>query len=207
MTQGKFITLEGSEGVGKSTQLKKIAAYLQAQGLEVITTREPGGTPFAEQIRQLLLNKAFQPQEKTELMLMYASRVEHWLSKIKPALAKGIWVISDRFADASFAYQGFGRGMELELIEQLHHWALGSAAPDLTLWLQMPLEQAMARVDKRGDKDRFEEEKRTFFQRVNEGYAYLAQKEPERIKIIPAMGDEETVFAHIKPFLESLNYG
>jgi dTMP kinase len=193
MTIGKFITLEGGEGVGKSTQLNAIRAELQAAGIEVVVTREPGGTARAEKIRELLLERSeeFMP-ETCELLLMFAARATHLHNLILPSLQRGAWVVSDRFTDASFAYQGYGRGLSLEKIAQLESWVQGAVQPHLTLLLDAPIELAMRRARARneaqgqGAGDRFEVEQHGFFERVRQGYHARAAADPARFRIIDA---------------------
>jgi dTMP kinase len=183
----KFITLEGAEGVGKSTALKYIEQQLSARKIAYTLTREPGGTPIAEDIRQVLLTKhdeALCPD--TELLLMFAGRVQNIQHRILPALARGEWVISDRFTDASFAYQGGGRGLAEEKIARLADWVQGELKPDLTLLLDAPVDIGMKRISGRNEKDRIEEENIEFFKRVRETYLHLAERHPERYRVINA---------------------
>ncbi len=184
---GKFITLEGGEGAGKTSQLQTICRFLEQRGVDVITTREPGGTEIAEKIRNLLLDKehtALTPD--TELLLVFAARAQHLQELILPTLEKGVWVVSDRFTDASFAYQGYGRGLEITRIQQLQQWLQGGFEPDLTLLFDLPVETGMRRARKRGAMDRFEVEQIAFFERIRKGYLQLAQQHSQRIKIIDA---------------------
>ncbi len=196
--RGRFITLEGGEGVGKSTQLQRLGDWLRRQGIEVVVTREPGGTPVGEAIRAVLLDRdlpAMHPD--TELLLMYAARVEHLRRLIEPRLAAGCWVLSDRFADASHVYQGAGRGLDPARIAALEHWALGGFRPDLTFLLDMPVAAGMARVRARGAADRFEAEELAFFERVRAAYLARADREPERFEVIDADRDVEQVAADL----------
>lgn len=196
--KGFFITFEGSEGVGKTTQIKRLEAWFRNQGREVVLTREPGGTTVAERIRDLVLDKNLPPMHSdTELLLIYAARAEHVNRLIRPALAEGKVVISDRFADASMAYQGFGRGISLERMNQLQNWVLGDFAPDLTFVLDMPVELGMARAKKRGELDRFEQEALTFFERIRKAYQTIAAQQPERVRLINADQSVESVSADI----------
>lgn len=185
---GKFITLEGGEGVGKTTNLSFIKDYLQNKNIDLIVTREPGGTQLAEQIRALLLqsnNEAV--TASTELLLMFAARAQHLNNLIKPALNEGKWVLCDRFTDATYAYQGGGRGMSLETINWLETFVQGELRPDLTLLLDAPVETGMARAKNRGGQlDRFELEQLDFFNKVRQTYLFLAKNSPNRIKIIKA---------------------
>lgn len=186
--KGKFITLEGGEGVGKTTNVPFIKAYLQAQNIPVIVTREPGGTPLAEQIRQLLLQKHEESlTSHAELLLMFAARSQHLNHVIKPALAQGTWVLCDRFTDATYAYQGGGRGTALDAIRWLENFVQEDLRPDLTLLLDLPVETGMARAKSRaGQLDRFESEHLYFFNQVRQVYLHLAENYPNRIKVIKA---------------------
>jgi dTMP kinase len=187
MIRGKFITLEGVEGVGKTTNLAFIKDYLEQHNIAVVVTREPGGTKLAEKIRQLLLDKKSEAiSEQAELLMMFAARAQHIKHVIEPALAQGQWVLCDRFTDATYAYQGGGRGMKISTIKQLEDLVQGSLRPDLTLLLDAPVEIGMARVRDRGALDRFELEKISFFESVRRAYLLQAELNPERIKLIKA---------------------
>ncbi|HHZ69532.1 MAG TPA: dTMP kinase [Methylococcaceae bacterium] len=187
MRPGKFITLEGGEGLGKSTNIHFIKGFLEDNGLSVRVTREPGGTPLAEQIRLLLLEERSESvAEQTELLLMFSARAQHLKEVIYPALAQGQWVISDRFTDATYAYQGGGREIDVSLIQQLETWVQGTFRPDLTLLLDAPINIGMSRVKERVISDRFEQEQVSFFERVRQAYLLQAQKNPNRIQIINA---------------------
>jgi dTMP kinase len=187
MKKGLFITLEGGEGVGKSTNLVFIKQLLEDNGISVITTREPGGTILAEKIRQLLLENSDETiSENTELLLMFAARSQHIYHVIKPALDQGQWVLCDRFTDATFAYQGGGRNMDVSMIEWLEQKVQGTVRPDLTLLLDAPVETGMNRAKSRGKLDRFESEKHTFFEKVRKSYLQRAKKNPLQSKIINA---------------------
>lgn len=176
-----FISFEGTEGVGKTTLIKAIHQQLLAQGLEVVLTREPGGTPLAEDIRQLLLTKHDEAVDADcELLLMFAARAQHIAQVIQPALAKKHWVLSDRFVDASYAYQQAGRGLSLQKIDVLTQQFV-SVMPSLTFWLDAPVEIGMQRAQQRGAFDRFEQEKLAFFERVRAGYTQRQAQEPQRI--------------------------
>lgn len=205
MSRGKFITVEGIEGVGKSTQMAFITQLLKENNISVITTREPGGTPLAEVIRDLVL----QPREEkvapdAELLLMFASRAQHVAEVILPALERGDWVISDRFVDATYAYQGGGRHIPMERIDELAKWTLKGLMPDLTLLLDAPVELAMSRAKSRSSaSDRFESEKNDFFTDVREVYLERARAEPNRIKIIDASLPIEFVQKQIREILNS----
>lgn len=193
MTRGRFITLEGGEGVGKSTNLAYVAEHLKAAGKRVIVTREPGGTALGERIRALLLDTAQKMASDTELLLMFASRAEHLDKVIKPALAAGEWVVCDRFTDATYAYQGAGRGIAAERIAALEEWTQGSLRPDLTLLLRAPVKLGLARAGKRGAKDRFEQETVAFFERVSASYVERAAADAGRYRVIDAAQPLESV--------------
>ena len=198
-----FITFEGGEGVGKSTQCQLLAQRLQDKlKKNVIVTREPGGTELGEALREVLLNPSVPPMhEMSELLLMFAARSEHLVRVIKPALANGNIVISDRFTDASFAYQGGGRGVDLNQISQLESLVQGSFTPDLTILLDLDPEVGLSRAAERSAKDRFEQEKLQFFQRVRAAYLHRAQVEPKRFCVLDANTDIETlgeqIFCHV----------
>jgi len=178
----KFITFEGVDGAGKSTHLAWFAEALRLRGLDVIVTREPGGTPLGEQLREMLLN---QPMSiGTEAMLMFAARLEHVEQVIEPALRAGRWVISDRFSDASFAYQGAGRGMDWDKLKQLERWV--GVQPDLTLFFDVPVEVARLRLANNVSLDRFEQEQDGFFNRVRSGYHRRVAEDPQRFRVIDA---------------------
>lgn len=198
-----FITLEGSEGSGKSTSLNFINDWFIGKGITPVLTREPGGTPVAEEIRNLLLiNRDEKVCSDTELLLMYASRVQHCQTLIIPELKKGNTVISDRFNDASFAYQGYGRQLDINRISLLDNWCLGDFKPDLTLFLDISIKLGLERAGKRSTPDRIETEDLRFFEDVRKGYLERANNEPERIKIIDASGSIETVQQRISETLE-----
>ena len=189
MTQsrGKFITLEGGEGVGKSTNLPFIENYLSQRGISVISTREPGGTKLAETLRGLLLDHDSEAlAEQTELLLMFAARAQHIKHVIEPALARGQWVLCDRFTDSTYAYQSGGRAMPLENIAYLEQLVQGNLRPDLTLLLDAPVNIGMQRAKRRAAFDRFEAEQLSFFERVRNAYLNQAYRHPERVKIIVA---------------------
>ena len=199
---GKFITIEGTEGVGKSTNIAFIKAWFEAKNISLLHTREPGGTPLAEEIRELLLSKRDeQVDAKSELLLMYAARAQHVSQKIKPALEQGQWVLCDRFSDASFAYQGAGRALGLDKLVALDQWVLEGFKPDLTILLDLPVEVGLSRAQERGPSDRFEEEKVEFFEQVRNGYLQIARQEPERVKIVDARGNLEEVQQQIEQVL------
>tara|TARA_B100001059_G_C17686685_1_gene502707 strand:+ start:270 stop:932 length:663 start_codon:yes stop_codon:yes gene_type:complete len=185
---GKFITFEGGEGVGKSTNIEFCRNLLQQQGIDVIVTREPGGTEIAEIIREELLKKPHQERmsDITELLLVFAARAQHIEALIKPALARGSWVLCDRFTDSTIAYQGFGRGLEIKLIDQLKLIAQQGIEPDKTFLLDAPVDIGMGRAISRGPADRFEVEQLDFFNRVREGFLSIASSSPERVEIVDA---------------------
>lgn len=180
----KFITFEGVDGAGKSTHLAWFAEALRQRGLDVIVTREPGGTPLGEQLREMLLNQTM--SIGTEALLMFAARHEHIEQLIKPALSAGKWVISDRFSDASFAYQGGGRGMDWEKLKQLEQWVHPDLQPDLTLFFDVPVEVARQRLANNVSLDRFEQEQGEFFERVRAGYHRRVAENPQRYCVIDA---------------------
>jgi dTMP kinase len=197
--KGQFITIEGIEGAGKSTQLAFIKDYLIQKGIDLVVTREPGGTELGEKIRSLLLAPSDQPMAvDTELLLMFAARAEHMDKVIKPALDAGKWVLSDRFTDATFAYQGGGRGISTQRITDLANWTLGNFKPDMTLLFDLPVELGQQRVMSRNQgKDRFEQEKVDFFQKIRQCYLDRAQDEPERIKVIDSSQSIEQIQAQL----------
>jgi len=187
MIRGKFITLEGGEGVGKTTNLTFITHYLQQHNISVVVTREPGGTALAEKIRHLLLDKDSEAiSEHAELLLIFAARAQHIKHVIEPALARGDWVLCDRFTDATYAYQGGGRNMRVSAIEWLENLVQGNLRPDLTVLLDTPVEIGIDRARARGVLDRFESEKISFFENVRRAYLLQAELHPERIKLIKA---------------------
>ena len=198
-----FISFEGTEGVGKTTLIRKIYEYLVQQGQEVILTREPGGTPMAEQIRSLLLsvNHDENMSNDTELLLMYAARAQHLQQVIVPALLAGKTVLCDRFTDASFAYQCAGRGLSREKLHVLNQNFV-SHMPNVTFWLDAPIELAMSRARERGALDRFEQEKVTFFEKVRAGYQELFEQSPERMKCLDATQSPEQVFEQAVAYLK-----
>lgn len=182
MATGKFITFEGVDGAGKSTHIAAFADALRRHGKNVITTREPGGTALGEKLRELLLHEPMHLE--TEALLMFAARREHLAQVIVPSLARGDWVISDRFTDATFAYQGGGRGLSIDKLTQLEQWVHGDMQPDLTLLFDVPLEVARERLQKTRDLDKFEQEQEDFFVRVRQVYLQRAAQFPKRIRVI-----------------------
>lgn len=203
---GKFISIEGIEGAGKSTQLSFIQSYLEQQGKTVVVTREPGGTKLGEQIRELLLTPRDEGMSHdAELLLMFAARAEHLEQVIKPALIRGDWVLCDRFVDATFAYQGGGRGINEKRIESITDWTLRNIHTDLTLLFDLPVEVGQERVLKRSlDKDRFEQEKAAFFEKIRQCYLDRAGKEPERLKVIDASQNIEHIQQQVIAVLTEL---
>jgi len=200
---GMFITLEGIEGVGKTTQLEFVADYLQKQGREFVITREPGGTPVGEGVRSLVLdNKHTGMAADTELLLMFAARAEHIDKVIAPALETGKVVLCDRFTDASYAYQGLGRNISTERISMLEDWVQKGLKPDLTLLLDAPVEIGLDRAAKRSEKDRFESEALDFFEAVRNCYLQIAKNEPQRMQVIDASQDLEDVKKQVLSVLE-----
>ncbi|MFT6309763.1 MAG: dTMP kinase [Porticoccus sp.] len=202
---GLFLTVEGGEGAGKSTNIKIICDFLSANNIDFIVTREPGGTDLAEQIRELLLT----PREesvavKTELLLMFAARAQHLENKILPALTAGQWVVCDRFTDATFAYQGGGREIGMALITQLENIVQEGLQPDCTFLLDLPIEVGMQRASLRGDLDRFEQEKLSFFERVRATYLMRAEQDVNRFKIIDASKDMAAVACQLNSELQLL---
>ncbi|MGZ8095223.1 MAG: dTMP kinase [Methylosarcina sp.] len=205
VARGKFITLEGGEGVGKSTNLAFIRDYLQDHRIPVVVTREPGGTELAEKIRALLLAKNDEPiTETAELLLMFAARAQHIKQVIEPALSQGQWVLCDRFTDATYAYQGGGRNMSYSIIAWLENLVQGDLRPDLTLLLDAPVEIGMSRAKARGESDRFEEEKTCFFEQIRKAYLRQAELNPNRIKLIAADRPLDQVQAAITAAIEPL---
>ncbi|MCK5873922.1 MAG: dTMP kinase [Alcanivoracaceae bacterium] len=201
--RGRFITFEGGEGAGKSSNVQLTAAFLRERGVEVVVTREPGGTPLAEDIRNLLLAPRDEVmQADTELLLMFAARAQHVGALIRPALARGAWVLSDRFVDASYAYQGGGRGLSMSRIAELEKLVLAELRPDLTLLFDVPVAIGLARAGKRGDLDRIEREDLSFFQRIRETYLNRAAAEPERFQVLDAAAPLAEVQTQL---LDSLN--
>lgn len=198
MKSGKFITLEGIDGAGKSTHLTWIVELLQQAGLQPVVTREPGGTPLGEQLRALLLDKSMAMHAETEALLMFAARREHLDKVILPALQRGQWVISDRFTDASCAYQGGGRGLAADKLEMLEHWVQGDLQPDLTVYFDVPVDVGQQRVSRDREADRFEQEQSAFFHRVRAAYLDRARQFPQRIHIIDSSRAVDEVRAEVE---------
>lgn len=195
MSKNKFITFEGMDGAGKSTHLNWFAEQLKARGHEVIVTREPGGTPLGEQLREILLHQKMSMD--TEALLMFAARAEHIAQVIKPALQAGKWVISDRYTDASFAYQGAGRGMDWQKLQQLESWVHADLQPDLTLFFDVPVAVARQRLSNNVMLDKFEQEQGDFFERVRSGYHRRVKEQPQRYAVIDAAQSLEQVTAQL----------
>jgi len=207
-TKGKFITVEGIEGAGKSTNLELIKQLLEDAGQQVLFTREPGGTPLGEEVRELLLGHKHDGMAyETELLLMFGSRAEHLNRKICPALEGGTWVLCDRFTDATYAYQGGGRGISTERIQVLEQWVQGDLRPDLTLILDLPVEIGLDRAGKRSAPDRFESEVTCFFEDVRCAYLAIAEAEPERVKVIDASLSLSEVQAQIRATISAFLIG
>ena len=203
MKKGKFITLEGGEGAGKSTQMAYIEECLKNAGKTVQVTREPGGTDISEAIRELLLDhRQTAMADDAELLLMFAARAQHITELIQPALEKGEWVLCDRFTDATYAYQGGGRGISIDRIAVLENWVQGSLRPDLTILLDLPVDIGLSRAGERGELDRFEREKQEFFERVRQAYLDLAAQNPGRYRIIDASQEVQQVRAQIDQVLQ-----
>ncbi|WP_289282727.1 MULTISPECIES: dTMP kinase [unclassified Methylophaga] len=203
---GKFISIEGIEGAGKSTQIQFIKTYLERFNQTVVVTREPGGTPLAEEIRELLLKpREERMSDDTELLLMFAARAQHINQVILPALSEGKWVVCDRFVDATFAYQGAGRGIHEERIAALSEWTLAGLKTDLTLLFDLPVEVGQQRVNQRLlQKDRFEQEKTDFFEKIRHCYLERAAAEPERIQIIDAEKSITAIEQQVSNILDKL---
>lgn len=203
---GKFISIEGIEGAGKSTQIQFIKTYLERFNQTVVVTREPGGTPLAEEIRELLLKpREERMSDDTELLLMFAARAQHINQVILPALSEGKWVVCDRFVDATFAYQGAGRGIHEERIAALSEWTLAGLKTDLTLLFDLPVDVGQQRVNQRLlQKDRFEQEKTDFFEKIRHCYLERAAAEPERIQIIDAEKSIAAIEQQVSNILDKL---
>ena len=209
--RGRFVTFEGGEGAGKSTQITRAAAWLRSHGIEVLVTREPGGTPRAERLRAMLLERDAEPMPQAcELLLMFAARVTHVDNLVRPAMARGAWVLCDRFTDATYAYQGGGRGLPVAQIDALAGIAHPDLWPDLTLLFDLPVDTGLARAALRnGDDgpDRFESEQRAFFERVRGTYLARARQEPRRFRVIDAARPVDDVSADVRAAVEHLLRG
>lgn len=202
---GKFITVEGIEGVGKSTHIEVMRAAIEARGLSVLTSREPGGTPAAEKIRGILLEHGDEPvPDIAELLLMFAARSLHVNNVIRPAIAAGTWVICDRFTDTSRAYQGAGRGFPIAEIDRIADWVHPDLQPDLTLLLDAPVEIGMQRAGKRSQPDRIETSKDDFFTRARECYLELAKAEPDRFAVVDASQEIDEVRSDVTAIINAL---
>jgi len=203
---GKFISIEGIEGAGKSTQMQFIQQYLVQKGIKLVVTREPGGTELGEQIRCLLLSPREQGMsDDTELLLMFAARAEHIEQVIRPTLERGDWVLSDRFVDATFAYQGGGRGIDVERIQQIADWTLAGLDTDLTLLFDLPVALGQSRVlSRKGDIDRIEQEKADFFEKIRHCYLQRSQQSPQRMKVIDASKTIAEIEQQLTPLLDNL---
>lgn len=205
MERGKFISVEGIEGVGKSTNIDVLVARIEAAGHKVLTTREPGGTPFAEEIREILMNRADEPvPEIAELLLMFAARSFNVNNVIVPALDAGTWVVCDRFTDSSRAYQGGGRGIPMDTIDRIADWVHGDTWPDLTILLDAPVEVGMERAGSRSAPDRIEQERHDFFQKVRECYLQIAANEPNRLVVIDTTRSIEEVRADVAALADQI---
>lgn len=205
MQPGKFITVEGIEGVGKSTNVEVLRSAIERRGINVLTSREPGGTPIAEKVRQLLVEHGDEAvPDIAELLLMFASRALHVENLIKPALAAGTWVVCDRFTDASRAYQGGGRGFPQADINRLAQWVHPGLRPDLTILLDAPVAIGMSRAGRRSSPDRIEVERSDFFGRVRDCYLELAAAEPDRFRIIDASASIELVSGNVNAAINQL---
>lgn len=200
--RGKFITLEGMDGAGKSTHIPHILNHFRARGLEVVSTREPGGTSLGERLREILLHEAMHPE--TEALLMFAARREHISQVIEPALARGAYVISDRFADASYAYQCGGRGVDFEKMNLLEQWALGELQPDITLLFDVPVDVSLQRLSKARAPDKFEQEGADFFTRIRDAYLRRAQQYPHRFRVINSHQSLEDVVKSLDNIISSI---
>jgi dTMP kinase len=205
---GKFITLEGGEGAGKTTCLKHIEKRIKESGIDLCVTREPGGTRTGEKIREILLDRGnFDILDDTELMLMFAARSQHLNELIRPALVAGTWVLCDRFTDATYAYQGGGRGISQQRIADLELWVQKGLKPDLTLLLDLPVDVGLERAGKRSTPDRFESEDIYFMQRMRSTYLDIASREPERVKVIDSSQALGNVLSQVDSMLDDLLAG
>ena len=205
MKRGRFISVEGIEGVGKSSNIEVLVSHLEKEGYEVLTTREPGGTPLAEDIRHLLMHRGDEPiPEIAELLMMFAARSLNVNNNIRPALNAGKWVVCDRFTDSSRAYQGAGRGLPMETVNQLAEWVHGDLWPDLTILLDAPVEVGLARAGNRSKPDRIEKEEHAFFARVRERYLELAAAEPDRFAIVDTTRELADVQADVVALAQQL---
>ena len=205
MRRGRFISVEGIEGVGKSSNIDVLVSYIENAGYEVLTTREPGGTPLAEDIRQLLMHRGDEPiPEIAELLMMFAARSLNVNNNIRPALDAGRWVVCDRFTDSSRAYQSGGRGLPMATVNELAEWVHGDLWPDLTILLDAPVEVGMARAGNRSEPDRIEQEENAFFARVRESYLQQAAAEPDRFVVLDTTRDLATVQSDVIAIVQDL---
>ena len=200
--RGKFITLEGMDGAGKSTHIPDIIKLLESKGVEVVSTREPGGTTLGEQLRTLLLNEPMHPE--TETLLMFAARREHIAKVIEPALVRGAWVLSDRFTDATYAYQSGGRGVPASKVIELEAWVQGNLQPDLTLLFDVPVEVSVARLASAREPDKFERESSAFFTKIRNAYLDRANENPNRFCVINSNQALDDVKAEVKNIISTL---
>lgn len=205
---GRFISFEGMDGAGKTSHLEAVIQSLKDRGLEVVKTREPGGTPLAEKIRNMVLHEEM--PTKAELLLMYAARIDHVSSVIQPALKKGAWVVSDRFEDSSFAYQGFAAQLGEAECQTVSQWALGGFSPDLTFVFDLTVEQSLQRIQNRGEaSDKFEAKPIEYLQRVRDGFLARAERFPERICVVDSSASEDDVrkqvMSQLHQFLEKID--
>ncbi|MEE8275388.1 MAG: dTMP kinase [Alphaproteobacteria bacterium] len=203
MACGRFISIEGGEGAGKSTQAERLCAALRNRGFDVVATREPGGSPGAEDIRRLLVSGATDRWDATtEVLLHFAARRDHLVKTVLPALARGAWVVSDRFADSTTAYQGYAYGLGVEPVEKLHEMVVGEHSPDLTLILDLPVDLGLARARERGGDNRYERMDAGFHERLRQGFLAIARDEPARCVVIDASADADAVHAAILAAVE-----
>ena len=202
---GRFITLEGGEGAGKSSNMDWLAEQLREAGKTVLLTREPGGTPLAETIREVLLAPTDEVMaDNTELLLVFAARAQHLAEKIRPALARGEWVLCDRFVDATWAYQGAGRGLDLTAIAALEQLVVGQSQPEMTILFDIPVQQGMARAGKRAALDRIEQEDMAFFERIRDSYRQRAEQQPERFRVVDAAQPLDAVREQLAPVIREM---
>jgi dTMP kinase len=201
---GRFITFEGIDGAGKTSHIDSTVRWLQARGHDVLVTREPGGTPLAETLRELVLHAGM--DALTEALLVFAARRDHLVHSIEPALAAGQTVVCDRFTDASFAYQGAGRGFDRQVLTQLEQWVQQGRQPDLTLWFDLPAAVAAERRAAVRTPDRFESQDLHFFERVRDGYAQRCAAAPERFRRVDALGDRDSVWAQVEQVLGGVGW-
>ena len=203
--RGLFISVEGIEGVGKSSNIEALVSHIQNEGYEVLTTREPGGTPLAEDIRELLMHRGDEPiPEVAELLMMFAARSLNVNNNIRPALDAGKWVVCDRFTDSSRAYQSGGRGLPMEMVNNLADWVHADLWPDLTILLDAPVEVGMARAGTRSEPDRIEREEHAFFARVRDSYLQLADAEPDRFAVLDTTRSLDAVQADVVALAQRL---